>query len=237
MRISLTFILDHEKITKDFHAFLMSYFKFALSKEYFDKFETMYIKTTNVKPFSFSTYIKDLRYEGEYAISPTKVLKMYISSNDYNLIMLLYNSILINKNRKMPISPLNSVKLDKITVKYLENIETNSINIKFLSPLLLRLHDRNSNKDYYITCDDSNFNMEITRSIKDLCTFFNINCDTLEIENIALKKVVVKNMRMNFDATAGKMKIKSSPEVLNLLYKIGIGSRRNQGFGLFEIDK
>ncbi|MBX6361962.1 MAG: CRISPR-associated endoribonuclease Cas6, partial [Acidobacterium ailaaui] len=33
------------------------------------------------------------------------------------------------------------------------------------------------------------------------------------------------------------IKIQASPEVLNLLYAVGIGVRRSQGFGMLEIMK
>ncbi len=235
MRLIISFNLKHEKITNDYRGFLLSFLKFSLSKEYDDFFQKTYLDGPLAKPFSFSVYIKNLIHENGFIISPHKTITMIISSNDYELILLLYNSMLLNKNKYTPIKPNNSAKLIRISLKYLDEITENEIQIKMLSPLLVRLHEKESNVDEYLTIQDNKFEEKLNDNVKRMLKDFNIVDDSFLIEPIKANKVVVPIMRINYDATLGTFLLKGKKETLNLLYKIGIGSRRNYGFGLFEI--
>ncbi len=235
MRLLITFNLKHEKITNDYRGFLLSFLKFSLSKEYYEFFYKTYMEGPQIKPFSFSVYVKDLKHENGFIISPNKSLMMIISSNDYELILLLYNSMLLNKNKHTIVKPNNSARLNSISLKYLDEIKEEEIEVKMLSPLLIRLHDKKLNKDDYLSPIDDNFEEELNNNIKRMLEEFNIKDDLFYIKPLKAKKVVAPMMKTNYDATLGTFKIKGQKETLNLLYKIGIGSRRNYGFGLFEI--
>jgi CRISPR-associated endoribonuclease Cas6 len=212
----------------------MSFFKFALVKEYQAEFNNYYNKP-KIKPFSFSVYTKDLKHEKSYIISPSKELKMVFSSNDYNFINMIYNSLLINKKRKMSVAPNNKVFLKRLSLIYLEEIEKEQITIKMLSPLLIRDRDKKLNKDYYKTVEDKDFLEKLNFNLNYLANSFKLDTNNLYIEPLDVKKVVVPIMSVRYDANDGIFTLRGKAETLNTLYKIGIGSRRGEGFGLFEI--
>jgi CRISPR-associated endoribonuclease Cas6 len=177
-----------------------------------------------------------MKIENGFIISPHKEIKMYISSIDSSLILLIYNSLTKYKYRKMDVSPLNRVWLSEIRLRYLDKVETNEIRIKLLSPLLLRKHDRDTNKDIYVTCEDKMFEQEFNDNIERLCAEFGYSFSKITITSISSRKVITKIMKNSFDATLGTFVLKTENlELLNILYKIGIGSRRSEGFGMFEV--
>lgn len=237
MRVLLTFKLANDKFTKNYRNFLMSYFKFALSKEYIDVFNTYFNNDAAIKNYSFSVYIKDMKYEDNLIVSPTKSIKMILSSNDYSFVTALYNSLLINKGRKMDINPDNKIFLERISLIHLDEIKEDTITIKTLSPILVRDRDRERNKDYYVTVNDSNFIEKLNFNLIYLATHLNLNIDNLKISPIKVRKVVVPLFKVNYDANDGLFELSGNIETLNTLYKVGIGSRRGEGFGLFELVK
>lgn len=237
MRVLLTFKLANDKFTKNYRNFLMSYFKFALSKEYIDVFNTYFNNDAAIKNYSFSVYIKDMKYEDNLIVSPTKSIKMILSSNDYSFVTTLYNSLLINKGRKMDINPGNKIFLERISLIHLDEIKEDTITIKTLSPILVRDRDREKNKDYYVTVNDSNFIEKLNFNLIYLATQLNLNIDNLKISPIKVRKVVVPLFKVNYDANDGLFELSGNIETLNTLYKVGIGSRRGEGFGLFELAK
>ncbi len=234
MRLILKFKLEHEKFTNQYRNFLTSYFKFALSKEYYDEF-SKYYENPQTKNFTFTVFIKNLKHYNGLIISPNKEIIMTISSSEYKFIMLLYNSLLMNKNKKMNISPNNKIRLSQLSLTHLKEINNNEIKIKMLSPLLIRDRDIENNIDSYKTIKDDNFIKYLNDNLIYLAKSLNLNINKLEITPIKTKKVVVPVMQVRYDATIGTFKLKGDLETLNTLYKIGIGSRRSYGFGMFEV--
>ncbi|MGI6781391.1 MAG: CRISPR-associated endoribonuclease Cas6 [Acholeplasmataceae bacterium] len=235
MRLILTFKTENEKITNQYRNFLMSYFKAAYEKEYKTEFSKQYDSLNEPHPFTFSVYIKDLKHEGSYIIAPDKEIKMVISSNDYTLINILYNSLLMNRNKQMNINPDNKIWLERLSLRHLKQIETKEIKIKMLSPLLVRVRDASNNLDYYKTIEDEDYMEHLNFNLKYLTNLFKLNQEDLEIKPLKAKKVVVPIMKVRYDATTGTFLLKGNQETLNTLYRIGIGSRRSEGFGMFEI--
>ena len=126
-----------------------------------------------------------------------------------------------------------------------KNIMSNRIRIKFLSPLVLRNHKekiinkKRKGKDIYFDFNDSDFNEQInysvSRLIKDLkLNGVNSNIKLKPYNNLARKTVVsFKNILIN--SSIGEYILEGDSELLNILYKTGIGSRRSEGFGMFEV--
>ncbi len=237
MRLILTFKTEHERITNQYRNFLMSYFKTAYEKEYRSEYEESYLGSNNPHPFSFAVYIKDLKHEDDCIITSYKEIKMVISSNDYTLINVLYNSLLLNRKKRMNIKPNNKIWLERLSLRHLEEIEENEVKIKMLSPLLVRVRDASQNKDYYKTIEDEGFVDDLNFNLKYQSNLFKLNQENLEIIPLKTKKVIVPIMNVRYDATTGTFLLRGNKETINTLYKIGIGSRRSEGFGLFEIVK
>lgn len=105
------------------------------------------------------------------------------------------------------------------------------------SPLIVRQHNADTNKDEYYTYDSAEF----ADKLKDNVSIFlqKVNLD-ISMEDFSLlpvkgKKVVVNCFGRKIDANIGIYKITGNQELLNILYQSGIGSRRSEGHGKWEV--
>ncbi|MCI8446780.1 MAG: CRISPR-associated endoribonuclease Cas6, partial [Bacilli bacterium] len=61
--------------------------------------------------------------------------------------------------------------------------------------------------------------------------------DDFDIVPLKNKKTVVKLYHHSMNASLGIFQLKGNPELLDFLWKAGIGSHRSSGFGSFKILK
>ncbi len=57
----------------------------------------------------------------------------------------------------------------------------------------------------------------------------------ISLEAVSPRTTVVKALNKYFKANIGEYRLIGSPQILNILLRNGIGSRRGQGFGMFYI--
>ena len=108
--------------------------------------------------------------------------------------------------------------------------------MKMLSPLAVR--SVNNGKSYYYSCDEEQFIPKLKDNIVTMLeTFTGVEKEKIpmQIDAIKTKKTVTYAFGSNITANLGIYKISSDPIFLNYLYQLGIGSRRSEGFGMFEI--
>lgn len=106
--------------------------------------------------------------------------------------------------------------------------------IKMLSPLIVRQHENGINK--YLAYNDENFTRCFKMSVNKMLESFGLNSTgEIEIQPIKPKKTVVNTFGNKITGNIGAFLLKAEPETLNHLYKLGVGSRRSQGFSMFEI--
>lgn len=250
MRIKLHFELENKTINKDYRALILSFIKNNLEKNFNESYKEIYGEKPTVKFFTFSVYLPKPKIEKE---------KIELDRNYFNVLFSIYdnkqfiefynsfNSMIIKNENKENSYPLknNKMRLKNITTINEKIISSNRAIIKFLSPLVLRRHEeiaineKRKGKDIYFDFNDSDFNEQInysvTRLIKDLkLNEVNSNIKLKPYNNLARKTVVsFKNILIN--SSIGEYILEGDSELLNILYKTGIGSRRSEGFGMFEV--
>ena len=250
MRIKLHFELENNTINKDYRILILSFIKNNLEKNFNESYKEIYGEKPTVKFFTFSVYLPKPKIEKE---------KIELDRNYFNVLFSIYdnkqfiefynsfNSMIIKNENKENYYPLkdNKMKLKNITMVNEKNIMSNRVRIKFLSPLVLRNHKeitinkKRKGADIYFDFNDSDFNEQInysvSRLIKDLkLNGVNSNIKLKPYNNLARKTVVsFKNILIN--SSIGEYILEGDSELLNILYKTGIGSRRSEGFGMFEV--
>lgn len=250
MRIKLHFELENNIIPKDYRILILSFIKNNLEKNFNESYKEIYGEKPTVKFFTFSVYLPKPKIEKE---------KIELDRNYFNVLFSIYdnkqfiefynsfNSMIIKNENKENYYPLkdNKMKLKNITMENEKNIMSNRVRIKFLSPLVLRNHKeitinkKRKGADIYFDFNDSDFNEQInysvSRLIKDLkLNEVNSNIKLKPYNNLARKTVVsFKNILIN--SSIGEYILEGDSELLNILYKTGIGSRRSEGFGMFEV--
>lgn len=251
MRIKLHFELENNIIPKDYRILILSFIKNNLEKNFNESYKEIYGEKPTVKFFTFSVYLPKPKIEKEKIELDRNYFNVLFSIYDNKQFIEFYNSFnsMINKEKenKENSYPLknNKMELKNITMVNEKNIMSNRVRIKFLSPLVLRNHKekiinkKRKGKDIYFDFNDSDFNEQInysvSRLIKDLkLNGVNLNIKLKPYNNLARKTVVsFKNILIN--SSIGEYILEGDSELLNILYKTGIGSRRSEGFGMFEV--
>lgn len=250
MRIKLHFELENNIIPKDYRILILSFIKYSLKKNFKESYKEIYESKPIMKFFTFSVYLPKPKIEKD---------KIELDKNYFNAVFSIYdnkrfiefynsfNSMIIKNENKEYSYPLkdNKMRLKNITMLNEKIISSNRAIIKFLSPLVLRKHEeiaineKRKGKDIYFDFNDSDFNEQInysvSRLIKDLkLNGVNSNIELKPYNNLARKTVVsFKNILIN--SSIGEYILEGDSELLNILYKTGIGSRRSEGFGMFEV--
>ncbi|MDK2905526.1 MAG: CRISPR-associated endoribonuclease Cas6 [Eubacteriaceae bacterium] len=239
MRLKLLYEFEHPKIPVSYRRAIMAFIKKALCEYDQKRFDNLYDQfACKRKSYSFavslppgSCFLKDrIHLNGNSVI-------LYLSTADFSDLILLYNAFMEQVNKPF-LFPLQN----KLTLKKIENINvqpifTDSVNIRMLSPLVLRNHDRETNKDQYVIFSDSNFNDHFksvtSNMLKDIQ--MNFDSESLMIEPLQAKKTVISEFDTRFAVSIGNFRLSGNPELLTFLQYSGAGSRRSQGFGLFKV--
>lgn len=149
---------------------------------------------------------------------------------------MFFNGFQLMKRKKYPMNE-NSMTLVSIRMQPLPEIREKEIVIRMQSPLLVRRHNSENNTDIYYTCETDGFE----QALKENIAFFldRMGMDAMAedffVQIIKGKKVIVPVFGRNTDATLGIFKLTGSCRLLNLLYQAGMGVRRSEGHGKFEV--
>ena len=233
MKIILTAKLKKAEIIADNRPSLVSFFKNAFSsynKELFNKYYTGYVR----KNFCFSLKLNHPVFNGDNISLSDETIEMIIHTYSIEDGIDIYNSLCMQKGKEYPLPENNGLTLTDVCIRNHKQISSNEILIKMYSPLLVRKHE--NNKDYFLTPEHGDFDKYFSMSVSDFLTREEIYiCNDVEIIPVNPKKTVPISFGYKVTGNLGTFKLRGNPELLNLLYQSGIGSKRSQGFGLFEI--
>jgi len=213
----------------------MSFLKFALSKKYPSIYQSLYGENCS-KAFCFSTFLPNPKFNGDRYLLSDDGISVKISSSDNQLLIALYNSLINARFIEFQLPQSNSFKLIKISYLNTPQIKTDSAIIKFLSPLVVRNHDKATNTDRYLDYTNEDFSEKLQIVTDNYLTERGFPNSIIELNPVKAARTVaigINNIKIN--CSYGLFELKASPPVINELYLAGLGSRRNQGFGMFDI--
>lgn len=240
MKIDLEFTLKNNTISTEYHSFIVSFFKKALEAYDEELYQKWYQGNPEAKPFTFSVYFDSPQFAGETITLRTNKISVHILNYDIQNALLLANAFQEFETKKI-IFPLNhnEMRLNRVSKERLKPLEEDNIIVQMTSPLVVRNHNKDTNKDDYLTYQDEQFKeilkMNIQNTIEKLG--YSINVDDFDIVPLKNKKTVVKLYRHSMNASLGLFQLKGNQELLDFLWKAGMGSHRSSGFGNFKIIK
>ena len=237
MRLKLYFELENEKMPIQYRKCILSFIKKSLSEYSEEYYKRLYDGNKPIiKPYTFSVFFEKPKIDNEEIILAKKYFDLNIAIQDYEIAVALYNSFNHEKNKSFLIRN-NSWKLTNIIMLPEKNITAESINIKFQSPLVAR--NRQNQKDYYYSYTNPEKFLETLKiNIREELKITDIPLETIEtfeITPIEPKKVIIKFYEKQIETSIGKFNIKGDKRLLEYLYKVGLGSKRSAGFGMFQI--
>lgn len=236
MRMKLYFTLENKKMPIDYRRSIISFIKMSLSEYSENELKKYYNQKDNIiKPYAFSIFFRQPQINGQEIILEDKNFEMNMTIENYETAITIYNAFNHQKNKKFSINQ-NSWTLQNIVLIPEKEIKGNKIIIKFQAPLCVR--ERNQNKDYYYSFLNEKFEETLKMNIKEQLRITNIpleSVDTFKITPIKAKKVIIKFYEKQIECSTGIFEVEGNIELLNYLYKAGVGSKHSSGFGMFQI--
>ncbi|MEG1782791.1 MAG: CRISPR-associated endoribonuclease Cas6 [Oscillospiraceae bacterium] len=214
----------------DYRPAIVSLFKWVLSKEYPEYYEQTYLSNTLQKEFTFSVAMEKPIFSGDKVSFENENIKLQMSFAQPKDALIFYNSFIRNLNYAHPLADNNTLKVVSATLQNGVQITSDRVKIKFLSPLVVRAHNKGEDDRYYVF-DDKEFeqglNMVLSHQLKRPVQ--------LSLTPINPKKTVVKSFKVNVRGTIGTFLLQGDRATLNYLLQAGMGSKRSQGFGQFTV--
>jgi CRISPR-associated endoribonuclease Cas6 len=235
MRLIISIKMQNNNIPFDYRPSIMSLFKKVLSR-YNDNFfnETYDKNNPQTKDFCYSIFFNKPKYINNTIEIGNNIFQIVISSFNHSSIVFLYNSFIKFKDY-FNMGKDNKGKVINCKLVPLVKVEGEEMKIKLLSPLLIRKHNKENNKDFYLKYDSEEFEQIFNVHVSSICSLHNIKYEEIKIISIYPKSTLIKNMDSFLLANLGIYKLTGPNNILNLLYRSGIGARRGEGFGMFEI--
>lgn len=215
-----------------------------------------------VKPFTFSVsmpqekvvkkekFLIDKHMEIEdlvFYFPANTFIALYVSSSESQFIMRLYNGLL--KLKQFDFSGDISLKLIKVYLLNEKIIHSDEVTFRTNSPILIEDSDKKPifpdvNNPSSLISINKNFNNIHNGILKDLRGYGLYR--EIVFEPLLIKKQVIKhtlkgfrektgNPYMTLTCFEGRFRLKGDRRDLQMLYQIGVGMRRGQGFGMVEV--
>jgi CRISPR-associated endoribonuclease Cas6 len=98
------------------------------------------------------------------------------------------------------------------------------------------LVNNKGNPDWYLLPGESGFDEGLRFAISEVAqAFLGDGGAGIEFHPIRIQRKVVRHYNMDMQGFTGIFELRGRPEVLNLIYQVGLGVRRSQGFGMLEV--
>ena len=138
------------------------------------------------------------------------------------------------KGKAFPLENGNHMELQSIKMVREPKINNELVIFKVRSPICLKKHPDRTNRDWYVSIDDSEFALELEKKLLEDLPYMKDKIKELKFNFDGLRKIVISSYGIKIPVTIGEFIIQGNTEILNHILKNGIGSKRNSGFGLVE---
>lgn len=241
MRFTLLFKIKEKEMPSDNRRIFISFLK--KSFEDYDKsvFEKYYKAKDNIeKSFSFSVYFGNANFSKDKILLMNDSVIFTFSTYDSETGLHFYNAVLAMKGKPFFLEKGNYLLLEEINMVKEKLIKKNQIILHTLSPILIRDHDKDTNKDWYYSFDDE----ESMSVLKNNMKYQALNClgtsveedfKSLVIKPLQMKKLVINHYKVFVTGNVGTFEMHGNSYLLEYFYKAGIASKKSEGFGLCNI--
>ena len=265
--VKIFFDSETVEIPKDYRRFFLSLIKEAFRRNSDgEEFLKNTYEGNQMKPFTFSVYMPLKQVDNNFILDG-EFISFHFSTNNYEFLMRIYNGLLdISRNNENFKLFNHNFTIKNFFLQPEKRITNNKVLFRTLSPFLVRdtedgdkylypnfltiqTKDKNKKGDnwkYWKVAEKSKFQEALLKSIQSLVeSDLGISDSNIKIKLQEAKVVPIlhgsKNrahsFTMTFPGIKGDVLIEAEPVILQLLYDIGIGARRGEGFGMMEVVK
>lgn len=241
MRFKLDFITEKPELNADYRRLILSYIKHSLSDSVNGNLLDRYYTDTNTKDFTWTMIVSKPRFTREKFQFAGNRFSLVFSADDRKQTgMYLMLAFLNQKNKKYPVEDGNHIILKNIV--QLDQKEIRGTTARFVtmpgSSLVVREHDRETNRDKYYCCEDEDYVERLELALQtqaEMAGFSKEIVESIKVDCAAGRKVVVKHYGIYLDATIGDLTVSGENDILNYFLRNGICSRRSSGFGCIDL--
>lgn len=230
MRAELIFALEKPVMCLDYRRIVLSWLKQCLTNcnqgKYFDR----YYQGTVQKNYAFTVIMQKPQFTKDRIYLEEPSIKILFSAYDDRLQtgLVFFSAFLGMKNKKFPLPEGNVMTLK--TVRRMNEVLITESTVYFQTclgnGLCIREHNRETNRDRFVTSEDVDFRekaLAILKTQAKLAGYPEHMLETMDIEPIRCKKVVVFFYKRYVDTTVGIFRMKGEPSVLQFFLCGGDG--------------
>ena len=169
VRFKLDFIIDRSELNADYRRCILSFIKNALSNSVNGNLLERFYKDTNTKDFSWAMIVAKPQFTKEKFQFADNKFSLFFSTDDrMQSGMYLMLAFLNQKNKRYPAEEGNYFTLKNIV--QLDQKEIKGTKVRFAtmpgSSLVVREHDRETNRDIYYSCEDEGYADRLEQALK-----------------------------------------------------------------------
>lgn len=240
MRFELEFILKDEYFPRDYHKTVISFIKKSLqeyeSGKHFNKYYNSQLSENNMKKFSWSVNLISPKFEKNHIkVEGKKIIVTFVDPDRLSS-FIMFSAFSKQTGKPFKVSKDNEMTLEKVAVGRNREVTGNIVHFKTYSPIALRMHCRESNKDKYITVEDEGFISELKNSLQKEFPEFSSEIKRIKVDLSGMKKQVVPLFGQMIDVSIGDFLVEGDKNLLKKLYENSIGSRKSAGFGVLNVE-
>lgn len=239
MRLRLDFELENNSLDIQYRKAIISFIKKSIQEYDQELYMQLYAPhSITKKSFTFAPILPKPIFTKENVQLNNNSLTIIFSIYNYAYALHLYNSFYEQKGKKFPLQSHNAMTLTRLNMIKERKVCADSINIKFSSPLVTRDHNQETKKDMYYSFERPEFKEILKMNIAEQMKSEGLDKSLLndfDIEPIQAKKAIIPVYEKMIECSLGSFQLTGRVELLDYLYKAGMGSKKAMGFGLFEI--
>lgn len=235
MKILLQFQLRNNKLPIDYRRVILSFFKKALSEIADGKYYEKYYFKPERRNFSFAVNLPNPKFSKSEITLGKNEFRITFSTSD-KMTGFVFMSAFIKQKGNNFSAPLGNVFiLTNISQIGDKTASSSTALVKMLSPLCIREHSRDENKNSYYSVASESFEKKANKIIQEQLIesgFDDERVKGFSIQPINSKKTVVFHYGNYIECSLGEFVLNGDKAIINYLLQSGIGSRKSAGFGL-----
>ena len=235
MRLTLDYEMSTDVIPKNYGRGFISLIKKIIENTDPLLFNDYY-NQHKLKPFTFGTYFPQLQGSEKDKLKVGNKVKVNFSTSSLQLGTNIYNGFLkVKKHTWHHNSSSITFSPTKAFLHNIKKIKREEVTFKTLSPILV---NNKGDSNEFLLPGEGGFLEGLEFSVRECAKeFLNDSSEfSFEIEVSGWRRRVLYHYK-KMPSTIGIFTIKSKSEILQMIYDIGLGVHRSQGFGLLEVVK
>lgn len=238
MKILLQFSTKNLMFAKDYRRVILSFFKKSLSEAADGKYFEEYYQKPERRNFTFAVNLPSPKFSKSAIELSKNEFRVTFSTADSKTGFIFMSSFIGQLNKQFNAPLENTFFLKSVNQITERTVNTNSALVKMQSPLCIREHSKDDNKDYYLSVADDEFSNKASILVKTQLIadgFDEKFVENFELVPLNAKKTVIFHYGNSIECSLGEFILNADKSVINYLLKSGIGSRKSAGFGFAEL--